>query len=121
MITEKGTLPIGVEFNGKLHRDFELRPALVKDSVEAMEDDRARKNKNYLAIAIMARQIVRLGNDKLDIPKDAITPALLMEMYDQDLAVMAEAAGRLRERMARFHGGDGGTQKTATGAPADGV
>ena len=117
MMTERGTLPVGVEFEGRQHREFELRPQIVRDSIEAMEDERAQKNKNYMALAVMARQVVRLG----DIPKEKITAALLMEMYDQDLAAMAEAAGRLRQRMARFHGGDGGPEKIESGAPADGL
>ena len=117
MMTERGMLPIGVEFEDRLHREFEIRPQLVKDSIEAMEEERAQKNKNYMALAVMARQVVRLG----EIPKEKITAALLMEMYDADLAAMAEAAGRLRARMARFYGGDGGPDEIESGAPAHGI
>jgi hypothetical protein len=72
---EKGPLPVGVEFNGKVHRDFVLRSRLVKDSVEIMESDvaaRADKNDSFYGVCLMARQIEKLG----EIPVEEITPEL---------------------------------------------
>lgn len=102
MITEKGILPIGVEYKGKTHRDFELRPQKVKDSVDVMEDPRAQKNDGYFGVAVLARQIEKLG----DVPKEEITPALLLEMWDDDLKALHEAKGRVSQKLASFRGED---------------
>lgn len=100
MITEKGTLPIGIEFEGRVHRDFELRPQKVKDSVDVMEDPRAQKNDGYFGVAVLARLIEKLG----DIPKEKITPSLLLEMWDEDLKALHEAKGRVSQKLASFRG-----------------
>jgi len=107
MITEKGTLPVGVELNGKMHRDYELRPQQVKDSVEAFEDARARKNDAYFGLCILCLQIVKLG----DIPKAEITPALLMEMYDEDLKELQRGKERVEEKLRSFRGQDAADKK----------
>ncbi len=112
MMTEKGMLPVGVEHEGKLQRDFELRPQIVSDSVDALEDERAARNESYLGICVLAKQIVRLG----DIPKAKITPAILMGMYAEDLAAISAANGRLQARMARFHGEGKAANEGNTGA-----
>ncbi len=98
MITEKGTLIIGVEYEGKTHKEFELRPQLVSDSVDAVEDDRAKRNDSYLGLCILAKQIVKLG----DIPKEKINAEMLMNMYETDLAVISDAARRLQKRLQSF-------------------
>jgi microcystin-dependent protein len=58
MITEKITLPDGIEYNGTMHRDMEIRPQKVRDSVEAMENERAQNNNAYLGLAMLAGQIL---------------------------------------------------------------
>ncbi len=101
MITEKGSLRIGVEYEGKKHTEFELRPQRVKDSIDVLEEDpRALRNESYFGLCVLAKQIVRLG----EVPKERIKVGLLMDMYQVDLAVISGAAGRLQERMARFQG-----------------
>ena len=100
MVTERGTLPVGVEHGGQVHRDYEVRPRLVRDSVEAMEDPRALKNESYAGVCLLARQIVRLGA----IPKEEITPALLMEMYEEDLGELYRAAEEVARRLKSFRG-----------------
>ncbi len=108
MLTEKGTLPVGVEFEGKVHREYELRPQQVKDSVEAYEDARSRKNDAYFGICVLCMQVVRLG----DIPKAEITPALLMEMYDDDLKELQKGKERVEEKLRSFRGQDAADKKT---------
>ena len=94
-MTEKGVLAVGVEYEGAVHRDFEIRPQLVRDSVKAMEEDeRAASNEIYLGICVLARRITRLGG----IPKEKITPSVLMDMHAADLAAISEASGRLAAR-----------------------
>jgi hypothetical protein len=92
-----GQLPFGVDYSGKTHREFELRPQLVEDIVEVYEDSengaRAEKNSWFAGVCLFARRLVKLG----DIPKDAITPALLMKMRAEDLtALQAADRGLLR-------------------------
>jgi hypothetical protein len=92
MQTQKGTLPTGVEFENKLHKEFELRRELLGDAVVAMDNPRCEQNKYYATLCIYARRMVRLG----DIPKDKITPELLMEMPQEDFAVITDAAACFR-------------------------
>ncbi len=113
MLTEKGTLPVGVEFEGKVHREYELRPQQVKDSVEAFEDARARKNDAYFGVCVLGRQMVRLG----EIPKEEITPAFLMEMYDEDLKELQGARERVEEKLRSFRG-QNAADKKANSRPA---
>ncbi|MDA8170322.1 MAG: hypothetical protein M0Z48_00635 [Nitrospiraceae bacterium] len=117
MMTEKGTLPVGVEYEGKPQRDFELRPQLVQDSVDAVEEERAQRNESYLGVCVLAKQLTKLG----DIPKEKITPTLLMGMYEADLGVISAAARRLQQRLARFSGADEAPEKGAAGVEKAGV
>lgn len=102
MVTERGVLPVGIEFNGGLHRDFELRPRLVRDSVEAMEDPRALKNESYAGLCILSKQLVKLG----DVPSEAITADLLMGMFEEDLGTLYGAAEEVARRIKSFRGQD---------------
>ncbi|MBI5234733.1 MAG: hypothetical protein HY886_00580 [Deltaproteobacteria bacterium] len=108
MITEKGKLPIGIEFAGKCHREYELRPQKLKDSIEAMEIERARTNDTYFAVCLLAKQIIRLG----EIPVNAITPELLLELYDEDAGELSRAKERLAKKLAAFRGEDEAGKKT---------
>lgn len=98
MITEKGTLVIGVEYDGKTHTDFELRPQIVADSVDAMEDEKARRNDSYLGLIVVAKQLIKLG----DIPKEQITAELLMGMQDIDMSEINGALKRLQIKQQSF-------------------
>lgn len=102
MLTEKGQLQIGVEFQGKTHKEFIIRAQKVKDSVEAFEDERAGKNDVYFGLALLSRQIEKLG----DIPLKDITPQLLMNLYDVDLKILYQAKDRLEKKMSSFRGED---------------
>jgi hypothetical protein len=100
MMKGEGTLPVGVEFEGVTHRAFVLRPEKVRDSIEAMEDEKAKTNNTYLYIATFARQIEKLG----DIPKESITPELLMDMTEVDFEEMERAKKALELRLKSFRG-----------------
>ena len=117
MITEKCTLPIGVEYDGKVHRDVEIRPSLVRDSIDAVEDARAQTNESYLGLVILSKQITRLGA----IPVNKITPDLLLNMYDVDLAVVNSASERLKKRLQSFRSSDAGQTQGSAGDGEIGV
>ncbi len=117
MITEKRTLPIGVEFEGKLHRDLEIRPRLVKDLVAASGSDLVAQDKNCFEVGCLASQIVKLG----DIPKEKITGDLIMEMNADDFDVLSEAAEKARQRAASFRGEPGKDQGNSSGDADTGI
>ena len=98
MITEKITLLDGVEYEGAMQREIEIRPQKVRDSVEAYDDDRARTNDAFLGLAVLAAQIVSFGS----IPQKKITPDLLMELSEDDMAEINKGLARLRNRVKSF-------------------
>lgn len=112
MIIEKRTLPIGMEHGGKMHRELEIRPRLVKDLVAASASDLVQQNKNNYEVCCLAEQIIKLG----DIPVEEITGDLLMEMYSDDFDVLTEAAEKARQRAATFRSETAGVKEADTGA-----
>ena len=112
-LKESGTLPVGVEVDGKFHYEFTLRPRLVRDSVDVLEEDsRAQNNDAYRGVALIARQIESLG----DLEPEQITTKLLLSMFDTDLAAIMEANSRLEGRLKNFR-----TQSKNTPASASGI
>ena len=104
IMTEKGILPIGVEFAGGMHREFEIREQLVLDAVEVFESvdreaiKRAEENTYFYNVAVTGRRIVKLG----EIPPSAITLDLVLNMHQKDFNEIALADKRLEERRAAF-------------------
>jgi len=98
MIKEKRTLPIGIEYNGQVHRELEIEPRRVAHMVDALEEERARENVRYREICMYACQVTKLG----DIPKEDITGELLLSMFPKDFEVLTEAAETAQERAETF-------------------
>lgn len=102
MFTEKGTLPVGLEYNGIIHKEYEIREQLVRDSVTVYDDPqrgtRADKNDSFMGLCILAGQVLSLGS----IPKDEITPELFLDMTQTDVNELSSAAGRLEKRRKSF-------------------
>lgn len=98
VLKESGALLLGVEMNGRTHRDFTIRPRLVRDSVTVMESGMAQSNDAYRGVALIACQIESLG----DLVREQITTELLLSMFDADLAVIMEANTRLEVRIQSF-------------------
>ena len=97
-LTEKGVLPIGVEYQGAMHREFELRPLKMKDSFNIKNRpyaEKAQENSEYMGLCMFAARLEKLG----DIPKEAITPELLLEAYDDDMAVIMAADERIKKNL----------------------
>ncbi len=118
MMTEKGSLPVGVEHGGKVHRDFELRPEKLRDSMEAMaENPEKAKDRAYLTVAVLAKQTVRLG----DIPREKITPEMILDMYADDAVAITDAGRRLREKMRSFRSGGAAAPHAGASTAAHGV
>lgn len=117
MITEKGTLAIGIEHGGKTHKEFVLKPQMVRDSIEAIENERARRNESYLGLCILEKQLEKLG----DIPRKEVTPELLMDMYEVDLAIVSEASRRLQKRQRSFRCENSSSEKNHPCDAKDGL
>ena len=86
MIAETGALLVGVEFGGERHTVFTLRPAIVRDSIEAAKEADG-KGEIFLMLCLLSRQIETLGK----IPKEKITADLLTGLYDADLGILQKA------------------------------
>ena len=86
MIRESGTLLVGVEYEGKRHKEFTLRPAIVRDSIEAHKEAEG-KGDMVFAVCALARQVETLG----EIPVEKITGELLCGLYDADLEILQKA------------------------------
>lgn len=95
---EKFTLPIGIDFAGKIHKDVEMQPAKVRFTVDAYEDARAVANDVYFGLVVIAKRIVRLG----DIPLASITPYLLLDAYQMDLDVIYKGAKLQNDSLGGF-------------------
>jgi hypothetical protein len=117
MITEKITLTIGIEHAGKEHREMELRPQKVGDAIDALENDRARQNDHYLGLCVLSKQIIRLG----DIPPAAITPELLMGLYEIDMTVINEGLRRLQVRQISFRSPGKDASQADAGTAENGI
>lgn len=107
MLTVTGKLPNGIEFNGQVHSDFELREQMVADTVEILESaehgHRANTGDYYFNVCVMAKRLVRLG----EIPTDAITPDFVMGMTQEDFNELSLASKRLSEKRRNFRGAAG--------------
>lgn len=112
MITEKITLPVGVELDGVLHREVVLRPQKVRDSVEALQDARAQADESWLGLVLQARQIEKFGTLK----PEQVTPELLLDLYEVDMQALMEGAAKLRERLHSFRAANSQPAPPATGA-----
>ncbi len=113
----KGILPIGIEYEGQKHREFEVRPRKVRDSIDAANDSEVAGDDALLGLAILVNQIVAIGS----IPKEAITWRLLYEAWEDDIkeidAKTKEAAAGLRT----FSGNGQNGQEDRSGADETGT
>lgn len=91
----KGTLPIGVEFDGKRCREFEVRSGTLRDAIALSEVegylDLPENKKRYAGIA------QRLSID--GVPPDTITLEFLMDMVDRDFIEIDNAADEVEKKL----------------------
>ncbi len=120
-MTEKGLLPVGVEFEGVVHRDYELRPARVRDTVDVFDDEtqgeRAMKNPQFFAACLFAGRLAALGS----IPKEEINPGLILDLDPEDYEELQAAATRLEQRQTTFRNQISTGAQVGVGADETGV
>lgn len=108
-ITQDGKLPIGVEVDGVLHRDFTLRPAVVADNIDAITEV-GTANSVALNAAVFARQLVKLGT----LTPKQIDYELVASMHVADFDELDRRALELQKKLllggANSNGGSSSEQ-----------
>lgn len=104
-LTQTGQLPLGVEVDGTVHRDFELRAPTVEDNIVGI-DEVGMANPVALSAALFARQLVKLGT----LTRAQIDTALIRTMHPKDFDALERAAMDLEKKLL------GGAQ-TSSGGP----
>jgi hypothetical protein len=73
------TLPRGyVDASGAVHREGVMRLATARDELEPFRDPAVRENEAYLTVLLLARVILRIGD------QTTITPELVEGLYAAD-------------------------------------
>jgi len=86
------TLPVGyVDQDGQAHRQGVMRLATAMDEIAPLRDVRVRANQAYLAIVLLSRVVVRLGN----LP--AINTGVIESLYVADLAYLQALYRQINE------------------------
>jgi hypothetical protein len=114
VISEVGTLPIGVMHAGERCRNFTLRPLQVKDSLavrRSPDADKAAADDEYMGLCLLGRRLTIEG-----VPMEVQNLDFMLNLYDDDLAEIMAAEGRLSEELARFRGE---VQKAADPGPVE--
>lgn len=114
-ITQEGVLPIGVEVDGVLHRDFTLRPALVSDNIDAISEVGAG-NQLALNASIFARQLVKLGT----LTPKQITFDLIAGMHVPDFDELDRKALELSKKLLLGGASSTGGSPSEQPSPATG-
>ena len=86
------TLPRGyVDADGALHREGVMRLATAYDEIAPLKDPRVQANQGYLAIILLSRVIVRLGD------LSVINPKTIEGLFAADLAYLQDLYTRINE------------------------
>lgn len=111
-VTIVGALALGVEIGEVLHRDFELRPATLRDTYRAAESvpvpaDLAANDSARVAYqmavddAVILCQIVRLGTLS-PVPSPA---ALAAELEPDDMVILRQTAADVKKNLQALRAG----------------
>ncbi len=98
MITVTGKLTHGIELDGALHIDFEIRQATIRDTINAIDKRNAagENTDSYLVLKMYeaAEQLTKLG----DLPKGKITAELLFSLPDDDIEPLLAALEDVKKK-----------------------
>ncbi|AMG89701.1 phage tail assembly protein [Bordetella bronchiseptica] len=107
--TEVGRLVYGIEHDGQMHFDFEVRLPTVADNIAALEEVGSSSGMR-VTTAMLVSSIVRLGA----IPQEQITYEFLATgLVDEDFDVLTAAQDRLKKKRK-----DWSESLSTTGAPS---
>lgn len=89
------SLPNGyVDESGTRHRDGVMALATAADEIEPLRDPRVQANEAYLTVIVLARVVERLGD------LEQVTPAVVEDLFVQDLAYLEDLYERINGRGA---------------------
>lgn len=91
--TVKKNLVVGFEHAGNQVRGITVRPAIVLDSIEAIEELGSDCSKARLRVAIEARQVTFEG-----VPPEAHGTDLVMALCDKDYGVLTDAIDEVEKK-----------------------
>lgn len=92
--THSATLPIGIFYQGQLHRDFTVRLSTVGDEIAAVEDGIPDSG---TLVGVMARCLITLGS----IPAEEITYQLLCDaLVSEDYKALRDAQQEAKKKLS---------------------
>ncbi|HAF1675183.1 TPA: hypothetical protein G8K91_000317 [Salmonella enterica] len=120
---EKHALLYGVKVGDKVHTDFMVRMPVVRDTIEALRltDEACGTTEGaaagmYYRVAVMAQAITALG----DLPKEAITPELLLdELNDDDFDIIDAQIEAIKKKRMDSNSSSAVTEPSSS--PSDGT
>ncbi|AKE61123.1 hypothetical protein F384_22440 [Citrobacter amalonaticus Y19] len=120
---EKHALLYGVKVGDKVHTDFMVRIPVVRDTIEALRltDEACGTTEGaaagmYYRVAVMAQAITALG----DLPKEAITPELLLdELNDDDFDIIDAQIEAIKKKRMDSNSSSAVTEPSSS--PSDGT
>jgi hypothetical protein len=84
------TLPKGyVDKDGNLHTTGIMRLANARDEIAPLQDPRVMRNEAYLAVIVLSRVILKLGE------LSEVTPATVEGLFSADFAYLQDLYGRI--------------------------
>lgn len=94
--THSATLPIGIFYQGQLHRDFTIRMSTVGDEIAVVEDGIPESG---TLVGVMARCLTTLGS----IPAEEITYQLLCDaLVSEDYQALRTAQQEAKKKLSEL-------------------
>jgi hypothetical protein len=94
MMTQSDRLLYGVEYEGTVHYDFELRLPTVADNIAALEEVGTDSNMK-VGVAMFVRCLTKLGT----IPAEVLTYDFIVQnMIDDDFDTLSKATAELKKK-----------------------
>lgn len=116
-MNHKGTLPVGIELDGKVYRDYTLEEERFRHTLAVYTDGKiAREALNdpaYHAAAILAKRLIIPGIDlkgkdpetKKEIviaEGKGVTPEMVLDLFPEDGNALGQAGSDIAARRAEF-------------------
>ena len=111
--TEKTQLRYGVEYDGQMYYDVEMRLMTVADNLAAIEEVGGSSGMK-ITVSMMAHSIERLG----DIPKEKITWEFLANsLADEDFDTLSALQARIKKK--RMRSSENSTRTASPSSPLE--
>jgi hypothetical protein len=95
----KGTLPIGIEVDGKMCREYTLVEERFRHKLEVYTDadcgEQALKDPTYHTAAVLAKRLKIEGIEK-------VTPDMVLDLFPEDGSEIGNAASGIAARRSDF-------------------